>query len=114
MHSYREANTFALSLYYAMTEQERQLNDFTTLFNMLRMQMQRMRADNARMHDELKRLEDKVSQLNEQLNIKQSEYDMLKMAKMVEFTDTDLAHARTKVAKLIREVNKCINLLSDK
>ena len=96
-----------------MTDQERQLTEFTSIFLMLGMQLRTLRTDNARLHDEMQRLEEKVSQLNQQLAQKQSEYDMLKMAKMVEITDGDLAHARTKVSKLIREVNKCINLLSD-
>jgi hypothetical protein len=36
------------------------------------------------------------------------------MAKMLEITDGDLETAQKRVAKLIREVNKCITLLSEK
>ena len=37
----------------------------------------------------------------------------LKMAKMLEITDGDLESARARVAKMIREVNKCIAILSE-
>ncbi len=114
MHSQPKGNTFAMFESYAMNVQDRQLEDFTSLFNMLRIQLKSLRADNARLRDDMQRMESKVSLLNEQLAQKQSEYDMLKMAKMVEVTDGDLVHAKAKVSKLIREVNKCINLLSDK
>ena len=42
------------------------------------------------------------------------EYQLLKMAKMLEVTDGDMESAQKRVAKLIRDVNKCITLLSDK
>jgi hypothetical protein len=35
------------------------------------------------------------------------------MAKMLEITDGDLEGAKARVSKMIREVNKCISLLSD-
>jgi hypothetical protein len=35
------------------------------------------------------------------------------MAKMIEITDGDLEDAKARVAKMIRDVNKCIALLSD-
>lgn len=39
---------------------------------------------------------------------------MLKTAKMIEITDGDIESAKNRVAKLIRDVNQCITLLSDK
>ena len=42
------------------------------------------------------------------------EYQLLKMAKMLEITDGDMESVQKRVAKLIRDVNKCITLLSDK
>jgi hypothetical protein len=35
------------------------------------------------------------------------------MAKMIEITDGDMEAAKKRIAGLIREVNKCITLLSD-
>jgi hypothetical protein len=36
------------------------------------------------------------------------------MAKMIEITDGDLEGAQKRLSKLIRDVNKCITLLSEK
>lgn len=36
------------------------------------------------------------------------------MAKMLEITNQDMDSARKRLAKLIRDVNKCITLLSEK
>ena len=42
------------------------------------------------------------------------EHKNLKMAKMLEITNQDMDSARKRLAKLIRDVNKCITLLSEK
>ena len=55
-----------------------------------------------------------IKQLETQLRQVQTDYDTLKMAKMLEVTDGDLEGAKKRVGKLIRDVNKCITLLSEK
>ena len=55
----------------------------------------------------------KIKELENLIAQKQSEYNSLKTAKMLEITDGDLDGAKKQVAKLIREVNKCITLLSE-
>ena len=55
----------------------------------------------------------KIKLLESQVAQKQAEYNSLKTAKMLEITDGDLDGAKKQVAKLIREVNKCITLLSE-
>lgn len=42
------------------------------------------------------------------------DYDTLKMAKMLQLTDGDLDTAKKRINKLIRDVNKCITVLSGK
>lgn len=41
------------------------------------------------------------------------DYDMLKTARMLEVGDGDIEAARKRVNKLIRDVNKCITLLTE-
>ena len=41
------------------------------------------------------------------------DYNSLKMAKMMEITDGDLEGAKARLTKLIRDVNRCIAILSD-
>lgn len=55
---------------------------------------------------EIRRLQAEVSQL-------QNDYKSLKTARMLEVSDTDLDTAKRKVNKLIRDVDKCITLLSE-
>lgn len=55
---------------------------------------------------EIRRLQAEVRQL-------QNDYNSLKMARMLEVSDTDLDTAKRKVNKLIRDVDKCITLLSE-
>ncbi len=51
--------------------------------------------------------------LQDKLTQAQHDYDSLKMAKMMTISDADMEGAQKRIAKLIREVNKCITLLSD-
>lgn len=55
---------------------------------------------------EIRRLQAVVRQL-------QNDYKSLKTARMLEVSDTDLDTAKRKVNKLIRDVDKCITLLSE-
>lgn len=56
---------------------------------------------------EIRRLQAEVRQL-------QNDYNSLKTARMLEVSDTDLDTAKRKVNKLIRDVDKCITLLSER
>ena len=56
----------------------------------------------------------KIRQLEERLTQAENDYNSLKMAKMVEISDGDIELSRKKLAKLIRDVDKCITLLSEK
>ena len=57
--------------------------------------------------------EQSIKALQAQLDQKQNDYDSLKMAKMIEITDGNLEGAKERLSKLIRDVNKCIAILSD-
>jgi hypothetical protein len=54
-----------------------------------------------------------LNNLRDKLEQKSHDYDSLKMAKMIEISDGDLQGAKDRLSKLIREVNKCIAILSD-
>jgi hypothetical protein len=56
----------------------------------------------------------RIKQLEAQLTQAQNDYNSLKMAKMIEITDSDLESSKKRLSKLIRDVNKCITLLSEK
>lgn len=54
-----------------------------------------------------------IEQLKAKVNQQQRDYESLKMARMMEISDGDLEGARERVAALIRNLNKCITMLSD-
>ena len=57
--------------------------------------------------------EKRIKQLQAKLTQQERSYQSLKMAKMIEITNSDLKEPRIRLAKLIRDVNKCIAILSD-
>ena len=54
-----------------------------------------------------------IQALQAKLNQADQDYNSLKMAKMMEITDGDLERSKARLTKLIRDVNKCIAILSD-
>lgn len=61
----------------------------------------------------LEKNEQDVKDLQARLQQQERDYQSLKMARMLEITDGDLDGAKTRLTRLIRDVNKCIAVLSD-
>jgi len=53
-----------------------------------------------------------IERLKSDLRQSKSDYDNLKLAKMIEVSDSELKNAKQRITKLVREVNKCIGMLS--
>ena len=96
-----------------MTANEKTLATFETRLRQMLLRFQELKKENGELSQLLETNKKTVAQLQEQLNQKQSDYDSLKMAKMIEITDGNLDGAKERLSKLIREVNKCISILSD-
>ena len=71
-----------------------------------------MKENNA-LHVQLQKDEQEIVSLKSKLAQADNNYNSLKMAKMMEITDGDLESAKARVSKMIRDVNKCISILSD-
>ena len=72
-----------------------------------------MKKENEELYAMLYNNEKDISDLKEKLIQASNDYDSLKMAKMVQITDGDLETAKKRLSKLIRDVNKCIAVLSE-
>ena len=96
-----------------MTANEKTLATFETRLRQMLLRFQELKKENGELSQLLETNKKTVAQLQEQLNQKQSDYDSQKMAKMIEITDGNLDGAKERLSKLIREVNKCIAILSD-
>ena len=97
-----------------MDNTEKTITLFTTRVRQLILQFNEVKKENQELYDMVGQRDEEIKQLKAQLTQTQNDYSSLKMAKMLEITDGDLETAQKRVAKLIREVNKCITLLSEK
>ena len=93
---------------------EKTINTFATRVRQMILQYHDLKQENAGLYAMVDEKDAKLKQLEAQLKQVQNDYDMLKLAKMLEVTDGDLEEAKKRVAKLVRDVNKCITLLSEK
>ena len=96
-----------------MTANEKALATFETRIRQMILRFQELKKENKSLYDMLQKNEQDMNQLRQQLEQQQSDYNSLKMAKMIEITDGDLTGAKDQLSKLIRDVNKCIAILSD-
>jgi predicted RNase H-like nuclease (RuvC/YqgF family) len=96
-----------------MDPNEKTLTTFETRVRQMILRFQELKKENNALHAQLQKGEQEIQNLKSQLAQADSNYKSLKMAKMMEITDGDLESAKAKVTKMIRDVNKCISLLSD-
>lgn len=97
-----------------MKENEKMITLFTTRIRQMILQFKEVKKENEELYAMVDEREAEIDRLKTQLSQSQNDYNSLKMAKMVEITDGDMESAKGKLAKLIRDVNKCITLLSEK
>ena len=97
-----------------MSSNEKVLNTFATRVRQMILQYETLKKENDELYTLVDQREQEIKQLQEELSQAQADYNSLKMAKMLEVTDGDMETAQKRVAKLIRDVNKCITLLSEK
>jgi hypothetical protein len=98
----------------ANEKNERTLKLFTTRMRQMILQFTEMKSENVGLCVQVAERDARIKELEAQLTQAKSNYESLKMAKMIEISDRDLDGAQKRLAKLIRDVNKCITLLSEK
>ena len=96
-----------------MTANEKNLATFETRLRQLLLRFRELKKENGEVYAMLEANKKTVKELQEKVNQQQADYNSLKMAKMIEITDGNLDGAKERLSKLIREVNKCIAILSD-
>ena len=96
-----------------MNPNEKALSTFETRVRQMILRFQELKKENEQLQTLVEKNEQDVKALRAQLTQADNDYQSLKMAKMMEITDGDLESAKVRIAKMIREVNKCIAILSD-
>ncbi len=71
-----------------------------------------LKQENADLYAELEGKDEEIKKLQAELVQSKDDYNNLKLAKMIEISDTDIKESKMKITKLVREINKCINILS--
>lgn len=96
-----------------MTASDYALATFQTRVRQMILRFQELKKENDELYAILDKNEKDIQALREQLEQRDHDYQSLKMARMLEITDGDLDGAKERLSKLIRDVNKCITILSD-
>ncbi|MBR4565786.1 MAG: hypothetical protein IKO17_02430 [Prevotella sp.] len=96
-----------------MTESEKALATFQTRVRQLLLRFQELKKENSDLYAMVEKNEQDIKSLQAKIQQGERDYQSLKMAKMIEITDGDLQGAKDRLAKLIRDVNKCIAILSN-
>ena len=96
-----------------MTQSEKTLTTFETRVRQMLLRFQELKKENEELYQMVEKSEQDINSMQEKLAQTEKDYNALKMAKMMEITDGDLQGAKNRLAKLIREVNKCIAVLGD-
>ncbi len=97
-----------------MNATEKIINTFATRVREMILHYEELKKENLELCAKVDERDARISELEAKLHQAQNDYDSLKMAKMVEISDGDMENAKKRLAKLIRDVNKCITLLSNK
>ncbi|MBQ8487159.1 MAG: hypothetical protein IJ533_05885 [Prevotella sp.] len=96
-----------------MTQNEQVLAAFESRLRQLILRFQELKKENDELYQMVTKNEQDIKMLESKLAQSERDYNSLKMARMLEISDGDLQGAKDRLARLIREVNKCIAMLSD-
>ena len=87
--------------------------DFQTRVRQMILQFQEMKKENNRLQAIIEEQTTEIEELKARVTQADNDYNSLKMARMLEITDGNLEEAKERLSRMIRQVNKCIAILSD-
>jgi len=96
-----------------MSSNEQAIATFETRVRQMLLRFKELKKENEELYAMLEQNESDIKQLKARISQADSDYNALKIAKMLTITDGDLDGAKARVQRLIRDVNKCIAILSD-
>lgn len=97
-----------------MSVTESNIKTFTTRVRQLILTFKELKKENAELYAMVDERDKEIEDLKRQLTEKNNQYNSMMMAKMLNVSDDDLEMTKKRVNKLIRSVNQCITLLSEK
>jgi predicted nucleic acid-binding Zn-ribbon protein len=95
-----------------MNPNEQTLVTFETRVRQMILRFQELKKENNDLRASIAKNEEAIKQLKDQVAQADQNYNALKMARMIEVSDGDLEKAKQRLSKLIRDVDKCIGIMS--
>ena len=95
-----------------MNPNEQTLLTFETRVRQMILRFQELKKENNDLRASIAQNEEAIKQLKDQVAQADQNYNALKMARMIEVSDGDLEKAKQRLNKLIRDVDKCIGIMS--
>ena len=92
-------------------EEEKTIRLLETRTRQLILKFQQQKEENEELLNELVSKDNEIQTCKQKWKGLEAEYKNLKMAKMLEVGDGDIAMARQRINHLVRDVDKCIALL---
>lgn len=96
-----------------MNPSEKTLTDFETRVRQMILQFQQMKQEKLQLQQKINEQSQAIEDLKARVTQADNDYNSLKMARMLEITDGNLVDAKEHLARMIRQINKCIAILSD-
>lgn len=92
-------------------DEEKTIKTLETRVRQLILKFQQQQEDHEELQADLESKDNELQAVRQKNKQLEADYANLKMAKMLEVGDTDLAAAKQRINHLVRDVDKCIALL---
>lgn len=89
------------------------MTTFQTRVRQMILRFRQLQTENEALRKDLDECRAEIKNLQEKLERQADEHQSLKMAKMMKIADGDVEKSKDRLSKLIRDVNKCIALLTE-
>lgn len=96
-----------------MDSHEQTLATFQTRARQMILRFEQLKKENEELYGMVDSREKTIAELKASLEQKSKDYDALKMARMIGISDGDIEVTKSRLAKLIRDVDKCISVLTE-
>ena len=93
------------------SEEEKTIKTLETRTRQLILKFKQLKEENEELLNDLVAKDHELQKVKQANQLLEANYANLKMAKMLEVSDTDLGEAKQRISRLVRDVDKCIALL---
>ena len=87
---------------------------FVSKVRQLILQLQKLKQEKANLEATIQKLKEENEQKSQALNALQVEYNSLMIGKMLNISDKDIETSKRRINNMIRTIDKCITILSEK